>query len=82
MDLPFQTHLKKLWGYYFSPFDSHFREEAAGDGNPLSNNKLGYRVTSAESRSQQWPMVPFACEVIVSNIHRFLHVIDLHLSFS
>lgn len=82
MDTAFKTHLKELLEYCTSPSDSPFREEEAGDGSPLSNDKLGYQVTSEASRSLQLPLILFICEVIISNTHHFLHIIDLHLSFS
>ncbi|MXQ84654.1 hypothetical protein E5288_WYG016752 [Bos mutus] len=59
-----------------------WREEEAEDGFPLSIDKLGYRVTSEALRSLQLPLILFIREVIVSNTQHFLHIIDLHLSFS
>lgn len=80
MDTTFKTHLKNFWNS--SPSDSPFREEEAEDGFPLSIDKLGYRVTSEALRSLQLPLILFIREVIVSNTQHFLHIIDLHLSFS
>ena len=42
MDTTFKTHLEILLEYCASPSDSPFREEEAGDGFPLSIDKLGY----------------------------------------